>query len=57
VLLAAAAGAIASDVHGRPWTLGLGSLVASGSQQVHDEILACSTPGRRFKKRTPAADL
>jgi myo-inositol-1(or 4)-monophosphatase len=39
VLLAAAAGAIVSDVEGRPWTLGSGSLVASGSQQVHDEIL------------------
>jgi myo-inositol-1(or 4)-monophosphatase len=38
-LLAAEAGAVVSDVDGRPWTLASESIVASASPALHDELL------------------
>jgi myo-inositol-1(or 4)-monophosphatase len=38
-LLAAEAGAIVSDVDGRPWTLESDSLVASATPALHDDLL------------------
>lgn len=39
-LLIAEAGGVLSDIEGRPWSIGTDSLVASGSPELHDGLLA-----------------
>ncbi|MGH3217855.1 MAG: inositol monophosphatase family protein [Streptosporangiaceae bacterium] len=38
-LLAAEAGAVVTDLHGRPWTIGSGSLLAAADAQLHAQLL------------------
>jgi len=47
-LLAAEAGAVVSDVDGRPWTLASDSLLAAATSSLHDDLLEiCAPAGTR----------
>jgi len=43
-LLAAEAGAVVSDIDGRPWTVGSDSIIAAASPGLHADLLAIAAP-------------